>query len=78
MGMRHKAEPIERFENRLRDRRVGRGLSQGDLAARSGITRQAIYAIEDNRYLPTTMVALRLAAALCSASGRPATSWKGT
>jgi molybdate-binding protein/DNA-binding XRE family transcriptional regulator len=64
MGVRHKAEPIERFENRLRDQRVGRGLSQGELAARSGITRQAIYAIEDNQYLPTTMVALRLAAAL--------------
>ena len=64
MGERHRAEPIERFENRLRERRMERGLSQGELAARSGITRQAIYAIEDNQYLPTTMVALRLAATL--------------
>lgn len=64
MGVRHKAEPIERFENHLRERRMGQGLSQNELATRSGITRQAIYAIEDNQYLPTTMVALRLAATL--------------
>jgi molybdate-binding protein/DNA-binding XRE family transcriptional regulator len=64
MSEQHRAEPIERFENRLRERRMERGFSQGDLAARSGVTRQAIYAIEDNQYLPTTMVALRLASSL--------------
>jgi molybdate-binding protein/DNA-binding XRE family transcriptional regulator len=64
MGIRHQAEPIGRFENRLQSVREGQGLSQGELALRSGVTRQAVYAIEDNQYLPTTMVALRLAAAL--------------
>lgn len=64
MGEKHKAEPLSHFENRLRERRIHLGLSQNELAARSGITRQAIYAIEDNQYLPTTMVALRLASAL--------------
>jgi len=64
MGSQHQAEPIGHFENRLKIVRGQQGLSQGELARRSGVTRQAIYAIEDNQYLPTTMVALRLASAL--------------
>jgi molybdate-binding protein/DNA-binding XRE family transcriptional regulator len=64
MGIQHQAEPLSRFENRLKSLRVARGLSQGQLAVAAGVTRQAIYAIEDNQYLPTTMVALRLASAL--------------
>ena len=64
MGIKHQAEPLSRFENRLKSLRVARGLSQGLLAGAAGVTRQAIYAIEDNQYLPTTMVALRLASAL--------------
>ena len=40
------------------------GLSQGDLAARVDITRQALYAMEVNQYLPGTEVALKLAATL--------------
>lgn len=64
MGIKHQAEPLSRFENRLKSLRVARGLSQGLLADAAGVTRQAIYAIEDNQYLPTTMVALRLASAL--------------
>jgi molybdate-binding protein/DNA-binding XRE family transcriptional regulator len=43
---------------------MGKGLSQTDLAAMSGITRQAVCAIEGNQYLPTTAVALRLAGVL--------------
>src|SRR5262245_62274467 len=64
MGEKHKAEPASNIENRLRELRNTRGLSQTDLAAMSGITRQAICAIEANQYLPTTAVALRLAEAL--------------
>lgn len=64
MGSKHQAEPISRFENRLKSVRGQQGLSQEELARRSGVTRQAIYAIEGNQYLPTTMVALRLASAL--------------
>ena len=52
------------FSNRLKAIRTQRGLSQGDLAARAGITRQAVSAIESNLYLPTTAVALRLASVL--------------
>lgn len=64
MGEQHKAEPASNIENRLRELRNAKGLSQTDLAAISGITRQAVCAIEANQYLPTTAVALRLAAAL--------------
>lgn len=64
MGINSKAEPIANIENRLRSLRIAKGLSQGALAGMAGVTRQAIYAIEGNQYLPTTAVALRLAAAL--------------
>ncbi len=64
MGINSKAEPIANIENRLRSLRIAKGLSQGALAGMAGVTRQAIYAIEGSQYLPTTAVALRLAAAL--------------
>jgi molybdate-binding protein/DNA-binding XRE family transcriptional regulator len=64
MGEKNKAEPASNIENRLKSLRIAKGLSQGALAAMSGITRQAVYAIEANRYLPTTAVALRLAGTL--------------
>ena len=64
MGEKHKAEPASNIENLLRVLRTGKGLSQSDLATMSGITRQAVCAIEANHYLPTTAVALRLAGAL--------------
>ncbi len=52
------------FLNRLKEVRVAKGLSQGDLATRANITRQTISSIEANRYLPTTVVALQLARVL--------------
>src|SRR3712207_4713981 len=64
MGAPHKARPAEKIENRMRQLREERGLVQTDLARCTGISRQAIYAIEHNQYLPTTAVALRLAHAL--------------
>ncbi len=39
-------------------------MSQAELAGRIGLTRQAMYAIEVNQYLPSTAIALRLARAL--------------
>jgi molybdate-binding protein/DNA-binding XRE family transcriptional regulator len=64
MGQAHRAESVEHFQNHLKDIRVTQGLSQGELAGKSGITRQAVSAIESHLYLPTTAVALRLAAVL--------------
>jgi molybdate-binding protein/DNA-binding XRE family transcriptional regulator len=64
MGSRHQAEPSDHFNNRLKDVRTARGLSQSELAAKAGITRQAVSSIESQLYLPTTAVALRLASVL--------------
>jgi molybdate-binding protein/DNA-binding XRE family transcriptional regulator len=64
MGQAHRAESAEHFQNHLKHIRVTQGLSQGELAGKSGITRQAVSAIESHLYLPTTAVALRLAAVL--------------
>jgi len=64
MSDKSKAEPAENIENHLRALRSAKGVSQGDLARMASVTRQAIYAIENNLYLPTTAVALRLARAL--------------
>lgn len=50
-----------RVTNRLREMRVAAGLSQGELAQSAGITRQALYAMEKDQYLPGTEVALQLA-----------------
>jgi len=67
MTQNSKAEPPSNIENRLRSLRLAKSLSQSSLADMAGITRQAVCAIEANQYLPTTAVALRLAAALdCS------------
>lgn len=63
MSANHKAEPGHHFVNRLKEVRLQHHLSQGQLAERAGITRQAVSSIESNLYLPTTAVALRLAAA---------------
>ncbi len=52
------------FSNHLKALRTQKGFSQGKLAARAGITRQAVSAIESNLYLPTTAVALHLASVL--------------
>lgn len=51
----------QRVMNRLRETRIAAGLSQGDLAQSAGITRQALYAMEKDQYLPGTEVALQLA-----------------
>ena len=48
-------------ENRVRAARIERGLSQAELAEAVGLTRQAIYSIESNHYLPNVATALRLA-----------------
>jgi putative molybdopterin biosynthesis protein len=51
-------------ENRIRSRRQAAGLSQQELARRCSMTRQAMNAIEAGHYVPSTLVAMRLAKAL--------------
>jgi putative molybdopterin biosynthesis protein len=57
-------ETTSKFSNHLKSLRTQKGFSQGELAARAGITRQAVSSIEANLYLPTTGVALHLASVL--------------
>ncbi|WP_188961334.1 substrate-binding domain-containing protein [Deinococcus aquiradiocola] len=56
--------PADPLPSRVRARREELHVRPGDLAARCGITRQALHAIETDAYTPNTVVALRLARAL--------------
>ena len=49
------------MKNRVRDLREARGLSQGDLAADLGVSRQTINSIEVERYTPSLPLAMSLA-----------------
>jgi putative molybdopterin biosynthesis protein len=49
---------------KLREAREARGLTQAELAARAGVSRQAVSAIESGRHLPRVDAALALASAL--------------
>lgn len=50
-----------RIQNRLAEVRRRRGFSAADLASKAGVKRQTIYAIEAQKFVPNTLVALRLA-----------------
>ena len=52
--------------NRMRAARAERGMSQADLAAAVGVTRQTISMIESGNYNPT----LRLCLGICRALGK--------
>ncbi len=54
------------FEKPVRQKRLEKGLSQKEVAGRVGITRQALHSIETGRYVPNTLVAVRLARTLGS------------
>jgi putative transcriptional regulator len=47
--------------NRVRERRTQRGLSQAEVAAALGVSRQTVISIEAGRYLPSLPLAFRLA-----------------
>ena len=49
------------MKNLLRDERTQRGLSQADLAAGLGVSRQTVIAIESGRYSPSLPLAFRIA-----------------
>ncbi len=54
----------ERLVNQLRTERAKRGLTQADLAALVGVSRKTINTVENEIFVPSTILALRLAAAL--------------
>ena len=49
------------MKNLLRDERTQRGLSQADVAAGLGVSRQTVIAIESGRYSPSLPLAFRIA-----------------
>lgn len=50
------------LENTLRVERARLQMTQADLAERVSVSRQAIIAIENGKYVPSTILAMRLAA----------------
>ena len=49
------------MDNSVKEHRVGRGWSQGELARRLGVSRQTINAVETDKYDPSLPLALRMA-----------------
>ena len=54
----------ERLVNHLREERAKRGLTQADLAAMVSVSRKTINTVENEVFVPSTTLALRLARAL--------------
>ena len=57
----------ERLYNRLLEIRTARGLTQAGLAELVGVSRKTINTVENGIFIPSTLLALKLARAL----GRP-------
>ncbi|HEY3954805.1 MAG TPA: helix-turn-helix transcriptional regulator [Streptosporangiaceae bacterium] len=49
------------MRNRVREQRTQRGLSQAEVAASLGVSRQTVISIENGRYLPSLPLAFRIA-----------------
>lgn len=52
------------LENRLKELRAELGLTQAELAATVGVSRKTINTVENGVFVPSTILALKLAAAL--------------
>jgi len=49
------------MRNQVREQRTQRGLSQAQVAAELGVSRQTVISIESGRYLPSLPLAFRIA-----------------
>jgi putative transcriptional regulator len=54
----------ERLANRLKERRTELSLTQAELAERCDVTRKTINTVENGVFVPSTVLALKLARAL--------------
>jgi len=54
----------ERLKNRLRELRSARNLTQAELAALVNVSRKTINTVENGVFIPSTVLALRLAQTL--------------
>ena len=50
------------MDNNIRGERAIKRISQAELAAAIGVSRQTIFAIENNKFVPSTELALKLSA----------------
>lgn len=55
---------VDTLRNRLREARAQHGWTQADLAERVGVTRKTINTVENGVFVPSTVLALKLARAL--------------
>ncbi len=55
---------VEALTNRLREERAARGWTQAELADRAGVSRKTINTVENGVFVPSTILALRLARVL--------------
>jgi len=49
------------MKNNIRVERAIKNITQGDLAAEVNVSRQTINSIESNKYVPSTVLALKIA-----------------
>ena len=54
----------ERLANRIKEKRAELGLTQAELAERVGVTRKTVNTIENGVFVPSALLALKLAEAL--------------
>jgi len=54
----------EGLSNRLKEERARRGWTQAELADRAGVSRKTINTVENGVFVPSTILALRLARVL--------------
>ncbi len=52
------------MKNKVKENRAKLGITQQDLAEKIGVSRQSIIAIESGRYVPSTVLALKLSITL--------------
>lgn len=49
------------MQNKVKQERIRQNMQQQDLAEKIGVSRQTIHSIESNRYVPSTLLALKIA-----------------
>jgi putative transcriptional regulator len=54
----------DELQNTLRDTRNARGWTQAELAERVGVSRKTINTVENGVFVPSTLIALKIARAL--------------
>ena len=54
----------DRLSNRLKESRADLGLTQAELAERCGVTRKTVNTVENGVFVPSAVLALKMARAL--------------